>query len=253
MTSISVKIVGSSSSGNCGLLINSGHYYLIDAGFSGKKIKEKLSPLGITPNDLSGIFITHEHQDHILGLKALSKIKDLKFYANYKTAQAIENQYKLNAAWCIFDTQDPFVVNDLEVKAFSIPHDASDPVGFLFKSENECCAWATDLGHITKEITPLLSSADILILESNYDTQLLWNHPTRPQYLKERIASQRGHLSNQEAFNFIKNTPNHWQSIHLVHVSKDCNSVQLLKQLFQPLALSQHFDLEIVDPVLEHV
>ena len=250
MTSISVKILGSSSSGNCGLLIHKGHYYLIDAGFSGKRIKEKLSTFGITPNDLSGIFITHEHQDHILGLKVLSKIKGLKFYANYKTAQAIENQYQLNAPWCIFDTYDTFVVDELNVKVFPIPHDASDPVGFLFKSESECCAWATDLGHITEEIAPLLSCADILILESNYDTQLLWNHPTRPQYLKERIASQRGHLSNQEAFNFIKNTPNHWKSIHLAHVSKDCNSVQLLQKMFEPLALSQHFDLEIVDPVL---
>lgn len=250
MTSISVKVLGSSSSGNCGLLIHKGRYYLIDAGFSGKKIKEKLSPFGITLNDLSGVFITHEHLDHILGLKVLSKVNSIKFYANYKTAQAIENQYKLQAPWCIFDTSDTFIVNNLEIKTFSIPHDAGDPVGYLFKADNECCAWATDLGHITEEIATLLSQADTLILESNYDTQLLWGHPTRPQYLKERIASPLGHLSNAEAFNFIKNTPNHWKSVHLAHVSKDCNSVKILHQMFQPLALAQKFELEIIDPVL---
>ncbi len=250
MTNISVKVLGSSSSGNCGLLIHGDRYYLIDAGFSGKKIREKLSPFGITLNDLSGIFITHEHQDHILGLKVLNKIKGIKFYANYKTAQAIEMQYKLYGPWCIFDTSDTFTVNGLEIKTFSIPHDAEDPVGFLFKSENKCCAWVTDLGHITDEIATLLPQADILILESNYDNQLLWGHPTRPHYLKERIASPLGHLSNIEVFNFIKNTPNHWKSIHLAHVSKDCNSIKTLQQMFQPLALSQHFELEIVDPVL---
>ena len=246
---VDLKVLGSSSSGNCGLVVHQGRYYLIDAGFSGKKIAEKLAPFGISLEDLSGVFITHEHQDHVMGLKRLSKLKQLKFYANYKTAQAIEDRLQLNAHWTIFETGDVFAVDGLSVIGFSIPHDAKDPVGYFFKSETDSCVWATDIGHITQELTQLLTKARKLVLESNHEVQLLWNHPTRPQYLKERIAGPYGHLSNQEVFHFIKNTPNSWKSVCLAHISKDCNSVSHMQKLFQPLAEEQQFELEIVDPI----
>ncbi len=248
---IDLKVLGSSSSGNCGLIVHHGIYYLIDAGFSGKKINEKLAQFGISLEDLSGVFITHEHQDHIKGFKKLSKLKHLKFYANYNTAQIIEDRLQLNARWTIFETDKIFKVNTLSVLGFSIPHDAKDPVGYLFKSENDSCIWATDIGHITPKISQLLSKTRKLVLESNHELQLLWQHPTRPQYLKERIAGPYGHLSNQDVFNFIKNTSHNWQSICLAHISKDCNSVQLLQNLFQPLAEEQQFELEIIDPVFD--
>ena len=248
---ISIKVLGSSSSGNCGLLICSGHYYLIDAGFSGKKIKEKLATYGLTLEDLEGLFLTHEHQDHCCGLKVLSKHKNIKFYANYRTAEAVEKRYHLEGQWSIFESNKPFNVHDLEVLGFRTSHDAIEPVGFLFKTSTQCCCWATDIGCITPEMANVLIKADDLILEANHDLDLLWHHPTRPQYLKERIASDTGHLSNGAAFQFVKNSPHHLKSLCLAHISKDCNSIDIVKRLFQPLAMEQHFDLEIVDPVLE--
>ena len=248
---ISIKVLGSSSSGNCGLLICSGHYYLIDAGFSGKKIKEKLAPYGLTLDDLEGIFLTHEHQDHCCGLKVLSKHKNITFYANQRTAKAIEKRYEIKGQWHFFESNKPFQVHDLEILGFRTSHDAIEPVGFLFKTEQQCCCWATDIGCITPQMADVLAEVDNLILEANHDLDLLWHHPTRPQYLKERIASDIGHLSNGAAFQFIKNNPHHLKSLCLAHISKDCNSIDIVKRLFQPLALEQHFDLEIVDPVLE--
>lgn len=248
---VDLKVLGSSSSGNCGLVVHQGKYYLVDAGFSGKKIREKLTPFGISLEDLSGVFITHEHHDHIVGLKRLSKLKQLKFYANYKTAQAIENRLQLNAHWTIFETNETFTVDKLSIIGFSIPHDAQDPVGYLFTSEEERCVWATDIGHITPQIAQILTQAHKLVLESNHEIQLLWDHPTRPQYLKERIAGPYGHLSNQDVFNFIKNTPHTWKSVCLAHISKDCNSISHMQKLFQPLAQEQKFELEIVDPVFD--
>ena len=249
---LTIKVLGSSSSGNCGLLVCNEDYYLIDAGFSGKKTKEKLSKYGIDLHDISGIFITHEHHDHTQGLKVFSKVKNIKFYANYKTAQAIENKHKLNAPWCIFDSEESFFIKNLLIQTFLVPHDAAEPVGFLFKSDATACAWVTDIGHITEKIEKILVQADTLVIESNHDINLLWNHPERPLYLKERVAGDHGHLSNHDAYKFIKNAPHHWKTVCLSHISKDCNSIHLLNQLFQPLAQQQKFELEIIDPILEN-
>lgn len=248
--SFSLKILGSSSSGNCGLLIVDGVCFLVDAGFSGKKIKEKLQPLGIKISDICGVFITHEHHDHVQGLKALAKFQHIKFYANFKTAQAIESHYHLNASWKIFETGKNFSINLLEVQSFSILHDAADPVGFIFRTKNDCCAWATDTGCLTEKIISKLIQSNILVVEANHDQGMLWNHPTRPYYLKERVAGDLGHLSNQEVYKLLKQYPKQWKQIILLHVSKDCNSVQLLKNMFMPLAQKNQFLLEIIDPVL---
>jgi len=249
---MTIKVLGSSSSGNCGLLVSNGNYYLIDAGFSKKKTKEKLSKYGIDLSDISGVFITHEHQDHTHGLKMLSRINNIKFYANYKTAQAIETRYQINAPWYIFNSEEIFFTRGISVQSFLVPHDAVEPVGFLFKNDKSSCVWVTDIGHITEKVAHFLVQADTLVIETNHDSTLLWNHPTRPQYLKERIAGNYGHLSNHDAFVFIKNAQHHWKNVCLSHISKDCNSLQILKQLFQPLAEHQKFELEIIDPVLEN-
>ena len=245
---ISLKVLGSSSSGNCGLLIHRGCYYLIDAGFSGKKIREKLMPYGIALEDISGVFITHEHQDHCQGLRSLRKIKHIKFYANYHTAEAIEERYHTGIRWSIFESNMSFFIGDLEIYPFRISHDAIEPVCFSFKTQRQCCCWATDVGCITPDLANVLARADDLVLEANHDRKLLWEHPTRPQYLKERVAGTLGHLSNKEAFDFIKNAQHQFKTVSLVHISKDCNSIEKMRDIFQPLADKKHFVLEIVNP-----
>lgn len=247
---LSLTVLGSSSRGNCGLLIAGDRYFLIDAGFSGKKIQQKLSYFGIALNDLSGVFVTHEHSDHTSGLKVLRRVPNIKFYANFQTAQAIESLHYLEAPWALFNTGKVFSLGPLSVQSFSITHDASDPVGFLFQMGQACCAWATDIGQMTDAVKQYLNQADTLVLESNHEPSLLWGHPTRPQYLKERIAGPYGHLSNHEAFSFLKNSSHTFKKVYLSHVSRDCNSVAIMKNLFQPLAQERRFELEIIDPVL---
>jgi phosphoribosyl 1,2-cyclic phosphodiesterase len=246
---LTLKVLGSSSSGNCGLLINQGKYYLIDAGFSGRRISQLLKAYHITLSNLSGVFITHEHQDHIVGLKILTQQPHLNFYANFATSSAIESKYNIKGPWKIFKTGQIFDIDpSLSVKTFSIPHDTVDPIGFLFKTCDYSCAWVTDLGHITQDIRQALMKAQDIVFESNHDETLVRNHPTRPSYVKERILGPLGHLSNKAAFDFIKNNRGPWKNICLAHLSKDCNSCEIVKQLFQPLANTYGFKLTIVDP-----
>ena len=186
--SLKIDILGSSSKGNCGLLTVDGSHYLIDAGFSGKQLKERLARYGLTLSDIEGVFLTHEHQDHAAGLKVLSKLSEIRFFANPKTAQAIKERYEITSRpfgdpWNTFETGDTLTFGDFTVQSFSIPHDAADPVGFLFRSEEACLAWATDIGRLTPKIAEYLSQADALVLEANHDEELLWKHPHRPQYL----------------------------------------------------------------------
>lgn len=244
-----LKVLASSSAGNCGLLIYRDKYFLIDAGFSGKRLRQLLQPFGIIPSDLSGVFVTHEHQDHIIGLKVLRKCPHIQFYANYRTANAIERKYELHGPWKIFNIGEAFYFDhDLSINTFPLPHDAIEPVGYTFKCDKYQCAWATDFGHMTQTIADALSQSDEIVLESNHDEQLLRNHPTRPAYLKERILGPLGHLSNRAAYDFLKNNRGIWQKIYLAHLSKDCNSYELVHQLFQPLAQRNHFELIIIDP-----
>lgn len=247
---LSVKILGSSSKGNCGLLQIDHEFFLIDAGFSKKQIQTRLQAYGIALSDLSGVFITHEHQDHAIGLKALHQLPSICFYANAKTQQAIETRYPLSLTdtpwpWSTFETGESFSIHSLAVQTFRIPHDAAEPVGFLFRSGNESLAWATDIGHITKTVAQALSKADTLVIESNHDETLLWKHPTRPTSLKERIA--QGHLSNTEVFSFLQQSQQAWKEVYLAHISAECNSTEILQALFQPLAQQKGFTLHIID------
>ena len=246
---LSLKVLGSSSSGNCGLLAYNGNYFLIDAGFSGKKIRELLQTYGLVLEDLSGVFVTHEHHDHIVGLKVLAR-KNIPFFANKRTAEAIEKKYALNYHWRIFESGREFLMQGLKIRPLIISHDAIEPVSFVFKSEEETCVWVTDIGSLEGNIVAAISEADILVLESNHDEQMVREHPTRPEYLKERILGPLGHLSNRTAYQLLKNTEGHWRTVCLAHLSKDCNSVQKVKQLFQPLADERQFELVIVDPEL---
>ncbi len=249
---LSIKILGSSSKGNCGLLQTDHACFLIDAGFSKKQIQARLQAYGIALSDLSGIFITHEHQDHAIGLKALRQLPAVHFYANSNTAQAIETRYpsSLKATpwpWSVFTTGEPFFIDSLSVQTFPLPHDAAEPVGFLFRSGNESLAWATDIGHIDETVAQALAQADTLVIESNHDETLLWKHPTRPSSLKERIA--QGHLSNADVFSFLQHSQHAWKEIYLAHVSAECNSAEILQALFQPLAQTKGFALHIMDPL----
>lgn len=153
---VNFEILGSSSSGNCGLLRTDGSKILIDAGFSGKRIRELLAMVGESLDSLDAVFLTHEHADHAQGIRGLSCRADLPVFANRDTADAVQAKVTKRVNWQVFQTGTAFTFRDLRVRSFAIPHDAYDPVGYTFHwgtegdlfSPPSSMAWVTDLGYV---------------------------------------------------------------------------------------------------------
>ena len=191
----SVTILASGSTGNCSLLTTERRKFLIDAGVSARQIALRLESLGVKLEDLDGIFITHEHIDHIGGLPVLLKKRALPVYCNSQTGAAIRsNGLAEYGHWHTFQTGGEFSVDDLTVETFHIPHDAVDPVGYAFHHGNDCIGFLTDLGYATALSIERVRDAHTLVLESNHDEKMLQDCPKRSWALKQRILSRHGHL-----------------------------------------------------------
>jgi len=188
-------ILGSGSRGNCAYLETGEVRLLIDAGFSGRQIRQRLAAIGRSPESLTAILITHEHSDHIQGLVGLEKLR-LPIYCNRDTRDAIQDQTKLRLESRLFETGKSFEIGDVAVESFSIPHDAQDPVGFLIRTATANIGFLTDLGHATTLVLNRVKPAHALVLEANYDVKLLQEDTRRPWSLKQRISGRHGHLSN---------------------------------------------------------
>jgi phosphoribosyl 1,2-cyclic phosphodiesterase len=249
------KILGSSSSGNSALLRTPDFTILIDAGFSGKRLGTLLGELGMKPTDLDAVFLTHEHSDHASGVRGLSRFGDLPFFANRDTANAIQSNLKRRANWRLFETGLNFEFRGLKVSPFSIPHDAYDPVGFLFEwgghdlfSPFESLAWVTDLGSGTNLVREKIRGAKTLVIETNYDEEMLEHDTRRPWALKQRIKGRHGHLSNNDAFKFLEAIESPaWRKVVFAHLSKDCNAVSRVAETFSTFPCKD-CELSVVDP-----
>ncbi len=187
----------SSSSGNCTFLASDNTKVLIDAGVSCKNIIKELNEIDEVPEEIQAIFVTHEHSDHIKGVGIFSRKFDVPVYATEKTwikmKKFIGDIPEENIK--IIKKGELSCVGDLGVKAFSIPHDAEDPVGYSFFAGEKKITVATDIGHVSSEIMANLSGSIAALIESNHDVSLLRSGPY-PYPLKVRILSDYGHLSN---------------------------------------------------------
>lgn len=190
--------LSSGSSGNAHYAAGGGSRVLIDAGLSGKSIEAALHSVGVNPENLDGILVTHEHIDHVRGVGVLARRFGTPVYANAATWDAMcgligsvpKEQRR------VFVTGREFSVGDIEVSPFSISHDAAEPVGFCLQSAGKKVALVTDLGHTTPEILERVADADILLIESNHDIDMLKRGGYPPE-TKKRILSNHGHLSNE--------------------------------------------------------
>lgn len=233
MRKIAFQILGSSSAGNCSVLRTPKCTVLIDAGFTGKKIAENLAELGLSLSDIDAIFFTHEHRDHCEGMRALSHESGIRFFANRGTAEQINLRFSRRIAWSLFETGTRFEFGDLRVTTFAIPHDAADPVGYVFECGEtagtaERVAWLTDCGKITGVVRRALADVDALVLEANYDERMLSNSG-RPPNLIQRIRGSHGHLSNDAMSDFLREYENpRLQRLLLAHVSRECNAETLV-------------------------
>ena len=225
---IQFTILGSGSGGNCAYLETDETRLLIDAGFSGRQIRQRLAGINRTPETLAGILITHEHTDHTQGLVALAAKLQIPLYCNRLTKEAIEAQQQTKFDCRIFVTGASFEVGDITVDTFSVPHDAQDPVGFLLRTAAGNIGFLTDLGHATKLVIERVRPANILVLEANHDLKLLQEDTKRPWSTKQRILSRHGHLSNDAAAEVAGQiVTGELRQIFLGHLSRDCNRPEL--------------------------
>ncbi len=259
--SFEFKILGSSSSGNASFLRCGNTRVLIDAGFSAKKLKALLESIGESLDALDAVFITHEHADHVAGLQGLSTYPHLKIFANLQTAQCLQERLKRKLSWQIFETGSSFIFQDLIVENFPIPHDAYDPVAYIFRCQKAVAegllsspkptslAWITDLGYVTELVRQKVNTVDLLVLEANYEPELLEKDTVRPFSVKQRIRSRHGHLSNQDAYQLLSETVDpRWKEVFLAHLSAHCNDPQRVAGLFAPLSQKHEYRLSIVAP-----
>lgn len=238
--------LASGSSGNCHFITNGRENLLIDAGLSGKKIQNKLQERGFDPESLTGILVSHEHNDHILGVGILSRRFDIPIYANEATWKAMEHKLgnikPQNRK--VFETEKQLFLGDLEIIPYGISHDAAEPVGFVLKNNDIKISIATDLGYIDEGIIDKIRDSDLVILESNHDVDML-KAGNYPYYLKRRILSDFGHLSNEAAGNAIVNLiKKNVEKVLLAHLSRENNFPELAMMTIKNILTTHKINIE---------
>ena len=225
-------MLGSGSAGNSALVATDHCRILVDGGLSARQIVVRLEQCGITPGQLDGVLLTHEHGDHVCGLEVLCRKFHVPIYCNRLTAEAIRCFAHAGLAehrnWRLFQTGADFSICDIHVQTFSVPHDAVDPVGYAFHSGESALGFITDLGYATKMVVERLRKVHTLVIETNHDEKMLQDDPHRPWPVKQRIQSRHGHLSNTAAATVIEQLLNgKLERVVLGHLSRDCNTPEL--------------------------
>ena len=219
----------SGSSGNATYIEAGSARLLIDAGLSCKRITELLSRIGVTPDTLSAILITHEHVDHVRGVNVLSKKYDLPVYANADTWSMLHEPLSGVAPKnvCVFESDRDFYLAGARVYPFTVPHDAIHCVGFTVAAEGHKAAVCTDLGHVDARILSILSGCELILFEANHDVDMLMAGGY-PYLLKRRILSGNGHMNNEDAARAIVSLHAHGvKNVILGHLSRENNDPDL--------------------------
>ncbi len=197
------SVLGSGSKGNSVYIESGKTAILIDAGFSGKEIAARLRSIGRRIEDVDALFVTHEHHDHIQGVGVLSRRCHIPVYGNYGTIKGGE---KVMGSPCIhseFGTGETIEMQDLQIRSFSVSHDAADPVGFMIGNGKVTLAYCTDTGKVSRLIKQRIMGCNGLVLEFNHDPQMLKEGPYSPA-LQQRVRSDHGHLANGNGAEFLQ-------------------------------------------------
>ncbi len=223
--------IASGSSGNCIYVGSDCAHVLIDAGISGRRVEAGLNSLELTGRDLDGILITHEHSDHIKGLGVIARKYGIPIYATGGTVDAMVRSGSLGkipeGIFREIREDEPFLIKDLVVNPFTIPHDAAQPVGYRLECGEHSVGIATDLGKYNEYIIENLQNLDALLLEANHDIRML-QVGRYPYYLKQRIMGDRGHLSNENAGQLLcRLLHDNLKAVFLGHLSKENNYEEL--------------------------
>jgi phosphoribosyl 1,2-cyclic phosphodiesterase len=223
-------VLASGSSGNCSLLATDKTRLLIDAGLSVRELTRRLSLIDEQPEKLTAVIVTHEHSDHVCGLARLARKFDIPIYTTWLTAPSLEwNEYEPKLE--LFQAGANFRIGDIGVQSFTVPHDATDPVGFCFSAESVKIGVATDLGYVTDSLRYHLRGADLLLLEANHDLEMLKVGPY-PWAVKQRVMSRMGHLSNDGVCDFLlRDVDSSISHIVLGHLSEHNNHPAIVRMV----------------------
>lgn len=217
--------LGSGSSGNSALVFSDQTRLLVDAGISAKQLRLRLAALGVEPEQLDGILVTHEHVDHTRGLEVFCRKVEAPVFCSPITRESMQGALSSVGKWRMIESGQPFTIGDIEVNSFTVMHDAVDPVGFVFEHDGARLGFASDLGHVTGVMRAALKGVNSLFLEANYDDTMLQNDTKRPWSLKQRVSSRHGHLSNAQAAELVVEIAvgGQLERVLLGHLSEDCN------------------------------
>jgi len=223
-------VLASSSSGNATFVGTERTRILVDAGLAKRDILTRLAAIGETPQNLNAILISHEHTDHVSGLVALARHLDIPVFITRLTAPSIpwgEYTPKLDC----FQAGTSFTIGDIDVDSFTVPHDAIDPVGFCFRARGIKIGVVTDLGYMPGSVKFHLRGADLLILESNHDLEMLKVGPY-PWSVKQRVMGRKGHLSNEVVSDFIRDDlDSSISTLVLGHLSEHNNHPEIVRHM----------------------
>lgn len=234
MSKLEICALASGSNGNCYYIGNDDEALLVDAGLSARQLQLRFQTKKIDERKITAILITHEHADHARGARVLSKRLQIPVYITKKTFLALSKANRpLDPIW--FEADESFTIGKFEVHSFSKQHDAADACSFRVGYAGRNIGVMTDIGVACERVRDHFSQCHAVFLESNYDEDMLRNGPY-PYYLKERVASERGHLSNVQAFELANEfAGDHLQTIFLSHISGENNTPELAGSVFEGL------------------
>jgi len=222
--------LGSGSRGNGTVVEIGGESILVDCGFTLKQAESRLNGLGLRPADLSAILVTHEHSDHIGGVGALAYKYAVPVFASYGTLQSARK--RAAGIGNALNARAAFQIGEVEVQPVVVPHDAREPTQFVFRHETVAIGVVSDLGCVTPFVIEQFSDLNGLLMESNYDFNMLAKG-RYPERVKRRIASDLGHLSNEQAAEFLAAVAHPELTVVVGHVSEENNHPDLLEDAFR--------------------
>lgn len=230
-----ITVLASGSGGNTTYLETDTTKILLDCGITHRQIVQRLRERDLVLDNLNAIFVTHEHSDHIKGVDVTMKRTKAKTYMTEDTFNSLFFKTKDNVDYNRIEFVIPyekFVVGDVTVQAISISHDAKDAVGYVLYHEDKKIVYITDIGYLPNRDHEILQNADFYIFESNYDVTMLFTS-NRPFYLKQRIDSVKGHMSNTDsAYNMSQLVGDKTKQIVLAHRSRECNTNELVLETY---------------------
>ena len=233
--SLFITSLNSGSNGNCYYIGNNNEAVLVDVGISCKEVEKRMSRLNLSILKIKAIFISHEHSDHIKGVQTLSKKYNIPVYITQAT---LNNSHLVleNTLIKSFKGYEKIIIGNLIISSFPKRHDASDPYSFIVEGDGIKIGVLTDIGSVCEHVMLNFKQCHAAFLEANYDEHLL-EKGSYPYYLKSRIRSDKGHLSNRQALDLFVNHKNEKMShVILSHLSKDNNCPMLVKELFTQYA-----------------